>query len=96
MAPRKTIAQRGDKRKHFENNLFHSSQHFERYSHQFETAPIIQERYVNLVNLKDSFIPSCFEGKGWEKLLGDLPTVCEPLIREFYANASLKEDHIKC
>ena len=47
---------------------------------------------MNLADLKESFIPSCFEGRGWDKLLG----VCEPLIREFYANASLKEDHIKC
>ena len=51
---------------------------------------------MNLVDPKDSFIPSCFEGIGWEKLHGDLPRVCKPLIKEFYANASLKEDHINC
>ena len=51
---------------------------------------------MNLAELKESFIPSCFEGRGWEKLLGDLPKVCEPLIREFYANATLKEDYIEC
>ena len=45
---------------------------------------------MNLVDLKDSFIPSCLERRGWDKLLG------EPLIRELYANASLKEDHIEC
>ena len=49
---------------------------------------------MNLVDLKESFIPSCFEGRGWEKLLGDLPGVCEPLIREFYANAILREDYL--
>ena len=96
MAPRKTTAQCDDKRKRLDTNLFRSPQHFERYSHYFETTPIIQERFVNLVDLKDSFISSCFEGRGWEKLLGDLPRVCEPLIREFYSNASLKEDHIEC
>ena len=51
---------------------------------------------MNLADLKDSIIPSCFEGWGWDKLLTELPRVCEPLIREFYANASLKEDHIEC
>ena len=51
---------------------------------------------MNLDDLKDSFIPSYFEGRGGEKLLGDLPGVCEPLIKEFYANASLKDDHIEC
>ena len=65
-------------------------------SHQFETTPIIQERNVNLADLKDSFIPSCFEGRGQDKLLGELPGVCEPLIKEFYTNAPLKEDHIEC
>ena len=51
---------------------------------------------MNLVDLKDSFIPNCFEGRGWDKLLGELSRVCEPLIREFYVNASLKEVHIEC
>ena len=39
-----------------------------------------------------------FEGllypKFWDKLLGDLPGVCEPLIHEFYANVILWEDEI--
>ena len=96
MAPQKTIAQRGDKRKRHDNSLFRSPQRFERYSHQFKTSPIIQESHVNHADLKDSFILSCFEGRGWDKLLGELPRVCEPFIREFYANASLKEDHIEC
>ena len=59
-------------------------------------APIIQERFVDLVDLRDTFIPSCFEGRGWDKLLSDLPRVCEPLIREFYANAVLREHEINC
>ena len=29
-----------------------------------------------------------------DKLLGDLYGLCEPLIREFYANAILREDEI--
>ena len=41
---------------------------------------------MDLVDLKDYFIPGCFQDRGWDKLLGDLPRVCEPLIREFYAN----------
>ena len=57
---------------------------------------IIQERFVDLVDLKDTFIPDCFEGRGWDKLLSDLPVVCEPLIREFYANATIREDELNC
>ena len=41
------------------------------------------------MDLKNTFIPSCFEGRGWDKLLSDL-------IREFYANARLREDKIDC
>ncbi|KAK9993405.1 hypothetical protein SO802_023108 [Lithocarpus litseifolius] len=51
---------------------------------------------MNLIDLKDYFIPGCFQDRGWEKILGDLPKVCESLIREFYANAILQEDEIDC
>ena len=49
-----------------------------------------------MVDLKDTFIPSCFEGRGWNKLLSDLLGVYDPLIREFYANAVLREHEINC
>ena len=49
---------------------------------------------MDLVDLKYYFIPSCFEGRDWEKLLIDLPRVCEPLIQELYANAILREDYL--
>ena len=49
---------------------------------------------MDLANLKDYFIPDCFQDRGWDKFLGDLLGVCEPLIREFYANAVLREDEI--
>ena len=79
-----------------DNTRFRFTQHFERYNQFFEKAPIIQERSVDLVDLKDYFVPSCFQDRAWDKLLGDLPGVCEPLIREFYANAILREDEIDC
>ena len=49
-----------------------------------------------MMDLKDTFIPSCFEGRGWKRLLSDLPGVSEPFIREFYANAVLREDELNC
>ena len=48
------------------------------------------------MDLKVYFISGCFQDRGWDKLLGDLSGVCEPLIREFYANAILREDEIDC
>ena len=81
MTPKKkTIAHRADKRKKMDNTRFRSTQNFERYNQFFEKAPIIQERFVDLVGLKDYFIPGCFQGRGWDKLLSDLPGMCESLI----------------
>lgn len=51
---------------------------------------------MDLHDLRDTFIPQYFEGRGWEKLLSDLPLVCEPLIREFYANAVIREEELSC
>ena len=48
------------------------------------------------MDLKDTFILDYFEGRGCDKLLSDLPIVCKPLIREFYANATIKEDELNC
>ena len=93
---KKTTAHRPDKRKKINNTRFRSTQHFERYNQFFKKAPIIQERFVDLVDLKDYFIPGCFQDRGWDKLLGDLLEVCEPLIHEFYANTTLRDDEMDC
>ena len=79
-----------------DNTRFRSTKHFERYNQFYQKALIIQERLVDLVDLKDYFIPNFFQNKGQDKLLGDLPRVYEPLIRELYANAILREDEINC
>ena len=76
--------------------MFRSVSHFERYKDFFLKAGIIQEKFVDLEDLRDTFIPSYFEGRGWDKLLCDLPVVCEPLIKEFYFNAVIREDDLSC
>ena len=96
LTKKKTTAKKGDKRLKMDNTKFKSLQHFERYIQFYIKATIIQERFVDLVDLKDTFIPSCFKGRGWNKLLSDLHGVCEPLIKEFYANVRLREDEIDC
>ena len=100
MAPsptkKKTTTKKGDKRLKMDNTKFESTHHFERYRDFYLKAPFIQERFIDLVDLKDTFIPSCFEGRGWDKLLSDLPRVCDPLIGEFYANVVLREHEINC
>ena len=100
MAPsspkKETPAKKADKRMKMDPNLFRSVSHFGRYKDFFLKAGIIQERFVDLEDLRDTFIPNCFEGRGWEKLLCDLPVVCETLIREFYSNAVIREDELSC
>ena len=100
MAPsspkKKTPAKKADKRMKMDPNLFRYVSHFERYNKFFLKAGIIQERYVDLEDLRDTFILNCFEGRGWDKLLSGLPVVCEPLIRDFYSIAVKKEDELSC
>ena len=93
---KKTPAKKADKRMKMDHNLFQSNPHFKRYNKFFLKAGIIQERYVDLEDLRDTFIPNCFEGRRWDKLLSGLPAVCEPLIREFYSNAMIREDELSC
>ena len=68
MAPsptkKKTPAKKADKRLKIDHNLFRSIKHFERYRDSFLRGTIIQERFVDLGDLKDTFIPGCFEGRG--------------------------------
>ena len=93
---KKTTAKKSDKRMKMDNRKFRSTNHFERYTQFYLEAPIIQERFMDLVYLKDTFTPSCFQDRGLDKLLSDLPEIFEPLIRELYANAILREDKINC
>ena len=93
---KKTLAKKADKRLKMDYDMFRSVQHFERYKDSFMKGTIIQERFVDLMDLKDTFIPTCFEGRGWEKWLSGLPGVCEPLIREFYCNVKIREDEVDC
>ena len=95
-AKKKTSAKKSNKRMKMDHNLFRFVHHFERYRDSLMRGTVIQERFVDLGDLKDTFIPGCFEGRGWDKLLSDQPAVCEPLIREFYANAMIREDKLRC
>ena len=60
---KKTPAKKTDKRLKMDHNLFRSIQHFERYKDSFMSGTIIQKRFVDLGNLKDTFITSCFLGQ---------------------------------
>ena len=93
---RKTPTKKADKRMKMDLNLFRFVSHFERYKNFFLKAGVIQERYVDWEDLRDTFIPSCFEGRGRERLLSDFLVVCEPLIKEFYSIVVIREDELSC
>ena len=60
MTPKKkTTAHKAEKRMKMDNTWFRPTKHFERYNQFFAKAPIIQERFVDLVDLKDYFILGC-------------------------------------
>ena len=61
---KKTPAKKANKRVKMDHNLFWLVQHFERYRDSFLRVTIIQERFVDLGDLKNTFIPGCFEGRG--------------------------------
>ena len=61
MAPsppkKKTPANKADKRLKMDYDLFRFVQHFERYKDSFMKGTIIQERFVDLVDLKTLLFP---------------------------------------
>ena len=54
LTKKKTPAKKSDKRLKMDHNLFRSVQHFERYRDSFLRGTIIQERFVDIGDLKDT------------------------------------------
>ena len=72
MAPsptkKKTIAKKSDKRLKMDNTKFRSLQRFKRYKDFYLRATIIQERFVDLMDLKDTSFQAILRaevGKGY-------------------------------
>ena len=80
----------------FYQNYFRSyaaSQNFEKY---FMEAPLLVERAVDQLSLRDTNIPIWFATKDWNFLLSTLEDAYENMVREFYANATVDGEEIKC
>ena len=72
MAPsptkKKTTTKKSDKRLKIDNTKFRSLHHFERYRDFYLRATIIQERFVDLMDLKDTSFQAILRaevGKGY-------------------------------
>ena len=69
MTPKKkTLAHCADKRKKMDN-LGSILSNTLKDTIIYAQAPIIPERFVDLTDLKDYFIPGCFQDRGWTSSL---------------------------
>ena len=54
------------------------------------------ERVVQMESLEDTLIPEVFKDRTWTKLLTSSGVVYSEIIKEFFSNASVDENHIDC
>ena len=77
-------------------NLFRSYAAFQTYRNYFRDAPLLVERVVDQPSLRDTNIPIWFVMKDWNFLLSTLEDGYENMVKEFYANAIVNGEEIKC
>ena len=80
----------------YDPNLFKSYAAFQTYTSHFRDAPLLVERAVDQPSLLDINVPIWFATKDWNFLLSNLKDAYENLVKEFYANAIVKGEEIKC
>ena len=77
-------------------NLFISYAAFQTYRNYFRDAPLLVERAVDQPSLHDTNIPIWFAMKYWNFLLSTLEDAYENMVKEFYTNAIVNKEEIKC
>ena len=77
-------------------NLFRSYVAFQTYRNYFRDAPLLVERAVDQPSFRDTNIPIWFATKDWNFLLSTLEDAYENTVKEFYANAIVNGEEIKC
>nr|POE53217.1 hypothetical protein CFP56_13621 [Quercus suber] len=80
----------------FNPNKFRSYAVFQTHENYFKKATPLIERVFDQHSLFDTNIPQWFARKDWNYLLSDLDDAYEDLVREFYANAIIEGDELKC
>ena len=80
----------------FDPNKFRSYAAFQTYENYFRDATPLIERVVDQPSLFDTDIPKWFAHKDWNYLLSNLEDAYENLVKEFYANAIVEGDELKC
>ena len=82
--------------KRFDPNKFRSYAAYQSHKNYFQNATPLLERTVDQSSLHDIDILKWFAHKDWNYLLSDLDDAYEDLVNEFYANAIVEEDELKC
>ena len=98
MSPTKHAAPKrsSSKRARTDSNNFRSVEADMKYNDSYKDKTIIMERVVQMESLEDTFIPEVFKDRTWTKLLNPSGVVYSEIIKEFFSNASVEENHIDC
>ena len=96
MAPTKHVAPKrsSSKRARTDSDNFRFAEADMKYNDCFEDKTIIMEKVVQMESLEDTFIPEVFKDRTWTKLLNPSGVVYSEIIKEFFSNASVEENHI--
>ena len=80
----------------YEPHKFWSYAAFQTHENYFREATPIVEQVVDQPSLCDINIPIWFATKDWNFLLSDIDVTYVNMVREFYANAIVDRDELKC
>ena len=96
MAPTKHTATKKPtfKRARIDSDHFKSAEADMKYNDCYKDKTVIMERVVQMESLEDTFILEVFKDKTWTKLMNPSGVVYSEIIKEFFSNASVEENHI--
>ena len=80
----------------YDPDLFKSYAAFQTYKNYFRDASLLVERAADQPSLRGTNIPIWFATKDWNFLLSTLEDAYENTVKEFYANAIVNGEEIKC
>ena len=80
----------------YDPNKFRSYATFLTHENYFREATLLVERAIDQPFLCDTNIPIWFTTKDWNYLLSDLDDAYVNMVKEFYANAIIEGDELKC
>ena len=80
----------------FDPNKFRSYATFQTHENYFRDATPLSKRPIDQLPFHDTEIPQWFAHKDWNYLLSDLNEAYENLVKEFYANAIVEGEELKC